>query len=42
MSPRSLGREMLNAPGVQSLTQIPQALQSSSFIFGFGQDGRFT
>jgi hypothetical protein len=42
MSPRKAGNETRKAPGVQSLTQIPQALQSSLSIFGLGHCGRFT
>jgi hypothetical protein len=33
---------MLKAAGIQSLTQIPQALQSSPSITGLGQSERFT
>jgi len=41
MSPRNCGREIRSAPGVQSLTQIEQALQAFAFIAGFGHSARF-
>jgi hypothetical protein len=42
ISPLKRGGDILNAPGVQSFTQIWQALHISLFITGFGHSPRFT
>jgi len=41
MSPRNFGIEIRSARGVQSQTQIEQALHNSLFITGLGHNDRF-